>query len=142
MIYSDRNRWKLSFFGGRQLGRFRSEQLPRTSASTTYINTCTDMSYLFWPPLEVNNVVFPLSGAPSDSLPIPTLRLGEREQNTLDWRPPRFSGPLRSSLCHKPVPKTASGTSRLPNLRKCTRASIAAVAQVYRVAKAVWSVPL
>ena len=111
-------------------------------AGTPCINTSTDMPYLPWFPPEVNNVVFLLSGAPSATLYVPTLRLGEREQNALCRRPSRFPRPLRSSLCHKPVPKAASRASWLPNHRKCPRASITAMAQVYRVAKAVRSGPL
>ena len=91
-------------------------------------------------PTEANNVLFDLSASPytNNLFLVPTHPLGEREQNALTWDPPGFHCPLRSSLRHKPVPKGASRTSWLPNYRKCPRASITAVAQVYRVAKAVW----
>jgi hypothetical protein len=106
------------------------------------------MLFLPWYPLEVNHVVFFLwlssgiSNSPNNVLFVPTLPLGEREQNALTRCPPGFLRPLRSSLCHESVPKAAPGAARLPNHRKCPRASITAVAQVYRVAKAVWSGPL
>src|SRR6266576_5115579 len=101
------------------------------------------MLYLPWLPSEIDHVVFLLwlSGTPNNVFFVTTYSLGQREQNTLARRPSRFLHPLCSSLCHKPVPQAAPRASWLPNHRKCPRASNSAVAQVYRVATAVWSGP-
>jgi hypothetical protein len=99
------------------------------------------MLYLPWSSSEINYAVFLLwlTGTPNNVLFFTTYSLGQREQSTLARCPSRFLHPLCSSLCHKPVPQAAPGASWLPNHRKCPRASNSAVAQVYRVAEAVWS---
>ena len=77
----------------------------------------------------------------SNTLLVSALLSGEREQDALTRHLSGSYRSLRGSLCHKPVPKAAPGASWLPHYRKCSRASVTAMAQVYRVEKAVWLVP-
>src|SRR5712671_1048882 len=93
-------------------------------------------------PSEANNVLYLSTCIPEDFLILRALSLCESKQNPVTRHLSGFRRPVCRSLHHKPVQKAAPGASWLPNHRQCPRASITAVAKVYRVAKAVRSVLL